>query len=263
MSKKEAANALKQVKEADSECNETESMPYTPNLEVLTKTKSLPPGQPPMTNGSNPKSFERKNSFLSKLFSGASPSSKKSALSSGSGSGSSMGQNSKPILATFSAQFPPPELQLQDPNAIYQQLIPASQRPPQPPVPILRSPTDGLGGGYESSCESNLSGSGNASPQVKVNKGISNNNNQLRGGGGGQNGIYSMGSTYGYAPVRHYQPPQRTYEVGKNSVYSAPPPPLPYRPPPPNPYTSNLNNNLMPSPTNMRLSPSPTSISNR
>ena len=95
----------------------------------------------------------------------------------------------------------------------------------------------------------------------KVNKGISNNNNQLRGGG--QNGIYSLGSTYGYAPLRQYQPPQRTYEVGKNSVYSAPPPPLPYRPPPPNPYTTNLNNNLMPSPTNMRLSPSPTSISNR
>ena len=56
---------------------------------------------------------------------------------------------------------------------------------------------------------------------------------------------------------------QRQPHEANNSVYSAPPPPLPYRPPPPNPYNlpyNNVNNNLRPSPTNMRLSPSPPSI---
>ena len=74
-----------------------------------------------VNNGSNSKSFERKNSFLSKLFSssnsnGGSPASKKST----STSAPSGGQNgNKPILATFSAQFPPSELQLQVKRFLY------------------------------------------------------------------------------------------------------------------------------------------------
>lgn len=287
LSKKEAATALKQVKEAEeseSNCNGelTESTLATPHQTgAPTTTTSVG------NNGSNSKSFERKNSFLSKLFSsssnsnGGSPASKKSTSTSGS-AGSSGGQNgTKPILATFSAQFPPAELQLQDPNAIYQQLIPASQRPPQssqppqisqqpqfqPPLPTSRSPISN--GGYNSSCESNMSGSGNASPQVRVNNGINMNN--IRGNQQ-QQSLYSMGSSsnYGYARLQqqqqkgHYLPlPTRQPHEANNSVYSAPPPPLPYRPPPPNPYNlpyNNVNNNLRPSPTNMRLSPSPPSI---
>jgi len=111
-----------------------------------------------------------------------------------------------------------------------------------------------------------MSGSGNASPQVRVNNGINMNN--IRGNQQ-QQSLYSMGSSsnYGYSRLQqqgHYQPlPIRQPHEANNSVYSAPPPPLPYRPPPPNPYNlpyNNVNNNLRPSPTNMRLSPSPPSI---
>jgi hypothetical protein len=189
-----------------------------------------------------PKSFERKNSFLSKLFS-----------SSSSSSNSSNGKNNKKPkaqLATFSAQFPPPEL-VEATNAIYQQLIPASQRKQPPKMEV-------------SSVDNSVLA---ASPQVKVNGGIK------------QQPTYGFTSTYGYSMLR---PPQQQlhpqhHDVG---VYSNPPPPLPYRPPPPNPYQTVMRpspttvrqspiisrpspTNMRPSPTNMSLSPSPaTSLQN-
>ena len=194
LSKKEAANALKQVKEETSENDSPQPS----------------------------KSFERKNSFLSKLFNSSSASDKSPKVS-----------KKKPILATFSAQFPPPEITAKNgENAIYQQLIPASQRPPRHP-------------------------------------------NQMQ----------KMEQMYGYSMIQQKMP---------ENMYQAPPPPLPYRPPPPNPYASNngyvsnspsfsnsngapyvpnspsfsnsnayvsnspsFSNSPRPSPTNMRLSPSP------
>lgn len=184
LSKKDAANALKQVKE---EC--TENQPQQP---------------------STSKTFERKNSFLSKLFNGGSGSHSSSTASNTSKKSS---QIVKPVLATFSAQFPPPELQplSPDPNAIYQQLIPASQRPPRTPQ---RPPAF---------MEANNNG---ASPM--------------------------------YGIIRSPGPPANMYDT--TNLYQAPPPPLPYRPPPPNPYL-NSRPSPRPSPTNMRLSPSPPSIS--
>ena len=88
------------------------------------------------------------------------------------------------MLATFSAQFPPPEIiqYEQAPQQIYQQLIPRAARPPF--------------------------SNENTSPPPK---------------------IYEGPPTYGYAMVQHRRP-------AENGLYSAPPPPLPYRPPPPNPY---------------------------
>ena len=147
LSKKEAL-ALKQVKE--EACEED---------------------QPPAT-APNKQSFERKNSFLSKLFS--------------STNGSSP-EKKKPKLATFSAQFPPPEL-VEQQQQIYQQLIPRAR---------------------QFSNENSVGSSPLPPPKLynEVNP-----------------------QTYGYAMVsRRGCPPE-------NGLYSAPPPPLPYRPPPPNPY---------------------------
>ena len=89
------------------------------------------------TNKSEPKnsSFERKNSFLGKLF-GGSGSGKKKTSGSSAGSEKSLASNAstkkdikadKPKIKTFSAQFPPPEL-IELSNPIYTALI----RKPQP-----------------------------------------------------------------------------------------------------------------------------------
>ena len=266
MSKKEAANALKQVKEVeDSNCNDQESQ--TKQQQTASKTAST------ASPSQNNKSFERKNSFLSKLFSSGSSSNSSSQNSQNSSPKKlSNGNVSKPVLATFSAQFPPPEMVTQpgplhhpspqhqqqalhhpspqhqqqalhpppphqlwtqqqqpfqpDPNAIYQTLIPASQRP-QP-----------------SSIHSDSSNS-SPCPQVASN---SNGHHQPR----------INYSPYGYAMIQPRSPEgHRPPKSLNNSFYSAPPPPLPYRPPPPNPY--NTRPSPRPSPTNMRLTPSPAS----
>ena len=174
LSKKEAL-ALKQVKEEEDNelANANTDQPATP------------------------KSFERKNSFLSKLFRYIFNKNKYLSVvlivfhfSNGSPGSNPKKKPSAAVLATFSAQFPPPEIiqYEQAPQQIYQQLIPRAARQP-------------------------FSNENTGSPQ--------------------QPKIYEPAGmpTYGYAMVNHRRPPPP-----ENGLYSAPPPPLPYRPPPPNPY---------------------------
>ncbi len=78
------------------------------------------------------KSFERKNSFLGKLFSsrskagggdgGASNSNVGNNCSSSSGNSGNSGNSKKAPLGTFSAQFPPPEM-VEHYNAIYTPIV--------------------------------------------------------------------------------------------------------------------------------------------
>jgi len=179
-----------------------------------------------------PKQFERKNSFLGKIFGG---SSKKKGQSS----------PPKPILATFSAQFPPPEVSeiAADHHATYQALKKAAQSiynspPPSLTVPPLippheeemmyDRPINGHDRGNNSRTTTAVTADNNCpiyskvSPFRKKDSGNVQQQQQQADGSKHQQNIYSVGS-----PLSVYG-----YSVGgtPECVYSYPPPPLPYRP---------------------------------
>ena len=141
-------------------------------------------------------------------------------------------RSSKPILATFSAQFPPPELLEAGNQAIYTQLIPASQRRSGPPTAITTS--------------ANM-----ASTTERKESAIENNNTSLPVTASACPQVPKQYSIYGYNTYAMIRPPTLAGSVtagtgplnGVNHhqngpLYSQPPPPLPYRPPPPNPYNT-------------------------
>ena len=182
------------------------------------------------------KSFERKNSFLGKLFS----SKKKSgAGSSPPGNG---GAASKPEIGTFSAQFPPEAVLPPDAsysNAIYtpirklprqqqqDELTPNASSPPPPPSDINTSASAQVRNGpngnfviYERGPDVTAS-----SPQRQqpIYSQIQQQQQQQL--------LPPTSQVYGINnPLRYQYPPVH---------YSNPPPPMPYRPPPPNPYQPN------------------------
>ena len=185
-----------------------------------------------------PKQFERKNSFLGKIFGGSSKNKK--------------GPNSttKPILGTFAAQFPPPEDSEVDHHATYQALKKAAQSIYNSPPPI---PPNGNGESRKSSLEEDMYDrpATTNGHDMGSRTAISNTNSipiyskvsPFRKKDGGNNfvtipdnqpqqNIYGVGSPlslYGYSTVGS---PGHGLSVSGNSecVYSYPPPPLPYRP---------------------------------
>ena len=164
----------------------------------------------PAQANENRKGFERKNSFLGKLFSGSS--SKKSK------NGSSQ---PKPIIKTFSAQFPPPEL-VDHGNPIYTALI---------KKPKTRTSSPASNNSNLVSSQSVPSAQVHNANYVCYDRPYSQPTSIER--------IHSPYfqpnlSMYGYSsPVQNRFP---SGSDSSNSMYSNPPPPLPYRPPPPNPY---------------------------
>jgi len=159
-----------------------------------------------------PKQFERKNSFLGKIFGGSSK--KKGANST-----------AKPILGTFSAQFPPPEVCEVDHHATYQALKKAAQSiynsPPPPLVPASEIQKLSL----EEEMYDRPQNNGNNIPiYSKVSHLRKKDANKIPSPtlADQQQNIYSVGS-----PLSVYG-----YSMGGNPecVYSYPPPPLPYRP---------------------------------
>ena len=140
-------------------------------------------------------------------------------------------RSSKPILATFSAQFPPPELLEAGNQAIYTQLIPASQRRSGPPTAIttttnMASTTERK----DSTIENNNTSppvTASACPQVPKQYSIYGYN------------TYAMIRPPTSGPVTAGSGPLNGVNHHQNGpLYSQPPPPLPYRPPPPNPYNT-------------------------
>jgi hypothetical protein len=160
------------------------------------------------------KPFERKNSFLGKIFGGSSK--KKGQASAG-----------RPVLATFSAQFPPPELSEVDAHATYQALKKAAQSiynsppPPLVPAPDLQK----LGLDDEATYDRPQNGTDNFPIYSKV----SHNRKKENGSHGiilpelpPAPSVYNVGSplsVYGFS-----------MSGTGDCVYSYPPPPLPYRP---------------------------------
>ena len=191
--------------------------------EVENTDESGAPQSPNETPNPSPnKSFERKNSFLGKLFSS------KKNKSGSSPNGVNGNQNgSKPEIGTFSAQFPPDAVL--PPDASYSSAIytpirkpnqQQSQQPATPPRPDNQSTPAAV------------------SPMAQVRNGPNGNfviyerQNQDAYGTTGQP-VY--GKVSGNNNPLRYQYPRA------EGMYSNPPPPLPYRPPPPNPYQSPPN----------------------
>ena len=159
------------------------------------------------------KTFERKNSFLGKLF---------NRKKSNSPSSSSC-TNAKPEIVTFSAQFPPPEL-VEHYNSIYSQIRRQHHKP-----------TDAT--------NRNNNISKTTSPTAQVRNGPNGNFVVYERSG---MPVYGVTTATTSLPPQPQQPPRVPQPTGiysqhrPESVYSNPPPPLPYRPPP-NPYnTANI-----------------------
>ena len=168
------------------------------------------------------KSFERKNSFLGKLFS-----SKKNKSGSSPNGGSGTQNGAKPELGTFSAQFPPDAVLPPDASyssAIYTPIRKPHQQNQQPKTPPPQPQ------GHNAAAA--------VSPMAQVRNGPNGNfviyerQNQQHSYGHAGQPVY--GEVSGNNPLR-YQYPRA------EGMYSNPPPPLPYRPPPPNPYQSPPN----------------------
>ena len=174
-----------------------------------------------------PKQFERKNSFLGKIFGG---SSKKKGPNS----------SAKPVLGTFSAQFPPPELltESSDPHATYQALKKAAQSiynsPPPPPPLIPANEIQKLSleeNYYDRPQNANANNNGNnfpiysqvtrKQPKDKQNNNIPTMSEQQQQ----QQHVHDIYSVTSPMPVYGYSMPGNV-----EGVYSFPPPPLPYRP---------------------------------
>ena len=218
------------------------------------------------------KPFERKNSFLGKLFS-----KKKSA--------------SKPEIGTFSAQFPPPEM-----VEAYQQLYAPvrkksqpsdsskSQRAQSPPVWSPQAQVrNGPSGNFVVYERTGQQQNGNDTYSDNIYNQINNGHvyGQIRSPS--QNLYGQVGSPpssmYGqlssppnvtniYGQAKQSNPTdaasttgspqgalqQQYHSSSQESMYSNPPPPLPYRPPPPNPYNGN-NRSPRPVPNNVQGNP--------
>lgn len=170
-----------------------------------------------------PKQFERKNSFLGKIFGGSSK--KKGPNSSG-----------KPVLATFSAQFPPPELTEVDAHATYQALKKAAQSIyNSPPPPPLLPAHDIQKLSLEDELYDRPQNGGNGSnfpiysqvtrKQPKDNKpnNIPSTPPELQPPP--RQTVQDIYSMVGPVPIYGYSVPGTA-----DCVYSYPPPPLPYRP---------------------------------
>ena len=174
-------------------------------------------------NASPNKSFERKNSFLGKLFS-----SKKNKSGSSPNGGNGNPNGNKPEIGTFSAQFPPDAVL--PPDASYSSAIYTPIRKPhqQSQQPTTTTPPPRPHGQNPPAA---------VSPMAQVRNGPNGNfviyerHNHDSCGTTGQP-VY--GKVSGNNPLR-YQYPRA------EGMYSNPPPPLPYRPPPPNPYQSPPN----------------------
>ena len=173
-------------------------------------------------NPSPNKSFERKNSFLGKLFSSRK---NKSGSSPNGGNGNHSGN--KPEIGTFSAQFPldavlPPDASYS--SAIYTPIRKPHQQSQQPTTPPPPRPHG-------------QSTPAAVSPMAQVRNGPNGNfviYERQTQDAYGTTGQPVYGKVPGNNPLR-YQYPRA------EGMYSNPPPPLPFRPPPPNPYQSPLN----------------------
>ncbi len=158
------------------------------------------------TSNSSPKcnvnnsNFERKNSFLGKLFS----SKKKNASPSPASS------VSKPAMGTFSAQFPPPELQ-EHYSSIYSS-VNKKQQQPQP--------------------------SSEEQQRLAKNSNMTSPMAQVRHGPNGNFVIYEHTAPNASPPISAATPTYGTYGQTE-ATYSKPPPPLPYRPLPSKPCINN------------------------
>ena len=200
--------------------------------EILTSTNLSPNG----LNGSSPmnasmesptskNNFERKNSFLGKLF---------SKRRSSNNNTTSCAPLSKPEMGTFSAQFPPPEL-IAHYNEIYTPIRKsnnskaneAARQSPKQTQHDLTSPTaqvrNGPSGNFVVFERNGGAIYGTASPPTST---AQQNSSPLYGKISPQ----TQPPLYGVNPLRYQYP--RSEAI----MYSNPPPPLPYRPPPPNPY---------------------------
>jgi hypothetical protein len=224
LSKKDALIISEEVEEESLGTNDSSAITSSPTSPTKTVNDSTASTSTPN------KSFERKNSFLGKLFSG-----RKKSSSPGSG-------GAKPEIATFSAQFPPDTVL--PPDASYSSAIYAPVRK------RTKSPEP--------------------APRATVSESVSSPMAQVRNGPNGNFVIYErvdmppvstspprqlQQPIYGHQQQQnnqqqqqHQQQQQQQQQVyGVNNplryqyprmegMYSNPPPPMPYRPPPPNPY---------------------------
>ena len=199
-----------------------DAMIISEEVESMEESGALPSSSETPNTSPN-KSFERKNSFLGKLFS-----SKKNKSGSSPTGGSGSANGAKPEIGTFSAQFPPDAVLPPDASyssAIYTPIRKPHQQNRQPttPPPVTAPRPHGQTADAPA-----------VSPMAQVRNGPNGNfviyerQNQDSYGAGGQP-VY--GKVPGNNPLR-YQYPRA------EGTYSNPPPPPPYRPPPPNPYQS-------------------------
>ena len=201
--------------------------------EILTSTNLSPNNGLQDSNLESPtgkSNFERKNSFLGKLF---------SKKRSSNNTTTSCAPLSKPEMGTFSAQFPPPEL-VAHYNEIYTPIRksnkintgPAIHQSPKQTRNDLASPTAQVRSGpsgnfvvFERNGGPPIYGTTNSPPSSTMSP---QNSSPIYG---------KVSPQYGSNPLRYQYPRPEAM------MYSNPPPPLPYRPPPPNPYQRSPDNN--------------------